>query len=409
MGWLSKTWKKIKKGFKTAFKSIGKRIKKIFKGFGKFMNKIGIVGQIAMSFILPGIGQALGKFVGSGFSKLTGALAKGGKIAQGAGKVLEAAGNFAKAGHSAFRTVTDGVSSFVKEFGGAALDMIPGMDKIMPSIKDKTFTSAWNTVQENVMNNASKVMAHFNNAIGNTVVPTTVAQQQVVEQAAVETGAGTTPTSKAPKIETPQTAEVRKLTVDAPDVKPPTVPEDWKPQTTGKDFREALTNPDVQKQLSETMGGGADTYKVSPPTMDDIGEIKMDTSYQTEPSLLEKTGDYVGESWDRFKKEVKTYPDRIPKRLGEKAVEKLEEETLIKLGVVDRRKDSEEQQYYGNSMAGYQDVTVGQYQSQAINDRAYNIAIDQNYLQQNPFGYAAQQNYRQQMLRFAPPQTQMIG
>ncbi len=41
------------------FKKIGKGIKSAFGKFGKFMNKIGIVGQIAMGFILPGIGQAL--------------------------------------------------------------------------------------------------------------------------------------------------------------------------------------------------------------------------------------------------------------------------------------------------------------------------------------------------------------
>ena len=52
MGFFSKAFKKIKKGFKSAFKSIGKGIKSAFKKFGKFMGKIGVVGQIAMMFIL---------------------------------------------------------------------------------------------------------------------------------------------------------------------------------------------------------------------------------------------------------------------------------------------------------------------------------------------------------------------
>ena len=47
------------------FKKIGKGIKSAFAKFGKFMNKIGIVGQIAMGFILPGIGQALSNAFGS--------------------------------------------------------------------------------------------------------------------------------------------------------------------------------------------------------------------------------------------------------------------------------------------------------------------------------------------------------
>ena len=55
MGGFSKIFKGIKKGFK----KIGKGIKGAFQKFGKFMGKIGILGQIAMMFILPGIGNAL--------------------------------------------------------------------------------------------------------------------------------------------------------------------------------------------------------------------------------------------------------------------------------------------------------------------------------------------------------------
>ena len=51
-------FKKIFKGVKKVFKKIGRGIKKVVKGVGKFMNKIGIVGQIALMFI-PGIGPML--------------------------------------------------------------------------------------------------------------------------------------------------------------------------------------------------------------------------------------------------------------------------------------------------------------------------------------------------------------
>ncbi len=61
MGWLRKTVKKI-----------GKGIKKAFMKFGKFMGKIGIVGQIAMMFILPGIGAALLKGVTGAFGAIVG-------------------------------------------------------------------------------------------------------------------------------------------------------------------------------------------------------------------------------------------------------------------------------------------------------------------------------------------------
>lgn len=55
MGFFSK----IGKGIKSAFKSIGKGIQSAFKKFGKFMSKIGVLGQVALMFILPGVGNMI--------------------------------------------------------------------------------------------------------------------------------------------------------------------------------------------------------------------------------------------------------------------------------------------------------------------------------------------------------------
>ena len=57
MGFLSKIWK----GVKNTVKKIGKGIKSAFKSFGKFMNKVGILGQVAMFFVMPYVGAALGQ------------------------------------------------------------------------------------------------------------------------------------------------------------------------------------------------------------------------------------------------------------------------------------------------------------------------------------------------------------
>jgi len=75
------------------------------------MNKIGIVGQIAMSFILPGIGNALM----AGFGSATAALAGGalGSVGQAAGWVLGKAGSFAGAIGEGFKTVSMAVTDFV--------------------------------------------------------------------------------------------------------------------------------------------------------------------------------------------------------------------------------------------------------------------------------------------------------
>jgi len=206
---------KIGKGIKKVFKKIGKAIKKGFKKFGKFMGKIGILGQIAMSFILPGIGGALMKGIGSTFSKIVGktAVKAGTKVAtdaattaatktaaevgtkaaakevagkavenvatkavegsgmlgsksalvRGAGKVLEAAGNFVGTGVKAFKTVTEGISSFIGEFSKTALNKIPGINigSAAPTMGD-----AWQNVQNSVMQNASGTVEAFNKTLG---------------------------------------------------------------------------------------------------------------------------------------------------------------------------------------------------------------------------------------------------
>ena len=52
MGFFSK----IFKGVKRVFRKIGRGIKSVFRGIGKFVDKLGIVGQLALMFLLPGSG-----------------------------------------------------------------------------------------------------------------------------------------------------------------------------------------------------------------------------------------------------------------------------------------------------------------------------------------------------------------
>ena len=125
------------------FKKIGKGIKKAFSKFGKFMGKIGILGQVAMMFILPGIGNALASGLGSalglqgvtGMSSLVGAagtatsagtglLGSGSALLQGAGKVLQFAGKVASMPGKIFSSITKGVTSTLTEFSKTALSKI---------------------------------------------------------------------------------------------------------------------------------------------------------------------------------------------------------------------------------------------------------------------------------------------
>lgn len=130
MGFFSKIWKGVKKGFKKLFKPI----KSVFKKFGKFMNKLGIVGQIAMMFIpIPGLGalmSGLGGMVSSAANTLIGVAGKGigGAIARGAGHVLKMAHTVGGKISQGFRTVTDGVKSFIGNTGKYLANKIPGVN-----------------------------------------------------------------------------------------------------------------------------------------------------------------------------------------------------------------------------------------------------------------------------------------
>lgn len=158
-------FKKIFKGIGKVFKKIGRAIKKGFKKFGKFMGKIGIVGQLAMMFILPGIGGALMKGLGGMAGKmasLTGKFAglQGsalGSVVKGVGTVLKGAHGFVQTGVNAFKTVTSGIM----EFGKTALNKIPNID--ISGAKANFFGS--DSVMEGIKMDAGNIMNPFRDNI----------------------------------------------------------------------------------------------------------------------------------------------------------------------------------------------------------------------------------------------------
>ena len=113
MGFFSKVWK----GIKGTFKNIGKGIKKTYKKFGKFMNKIGILGQVAMMFILPAIGNALMANVMNLASWGVEAGGVIGKIAEGAAWTLGKAQQFAQFAKGTFSDLTKPITGFFKTTG----------------------------------------------------------------------------------------------------------------------------------------------------------------------------------------------------------------------------------------------------------------------------------------------------
>ena len=160
-------FKKVFKGIGKVFKKIGKGIKKVAMKVGKFMNKIGIVGQIAMAFILPGIGAALMNGLGGAATSMIANTFGGitGAIVKGAGHVLNGAHKFVTFGKNVFNTVSQGVTKFVGEFGKTALNKIPGINIESASKNFFGKGGAWQTVQEDIVKNASKILNPFKSTL----------------------------------------------------------------------------------------------------------------------------------------------------------------------------------------------------------------------------------------------------
>jgi|TARA_R110002050_G_scaffold91593_1_gene192229 hypothetical protein len=120
MGFFSKVFKGVKK----VVKKIGKGIKSAFAKVGKFMNKLGIVGQIALGLMLPGIGASLGKWA-------IGAMGSGNAVVAAAGQFVNAAVSIGTKVSGAFKTVTEGVFKVVGQTVGTALNKIPKLGQAL--------------------------------------------------------------------------------------------------------------------------------------------------------------------------------------------------------------------------------------------------------------------------------------
>lgn len=155
MGFFSKVFKGVKK----VFKKVGKAIKSGLKSVGKFMDKIGIVGQIGLSLLLPGIGSALSGMWGSLVGGMQAYSGLGSTIINGAGNFLNAATQVASRAGRAFSSITEGVKNVVGEtlkaganklgLGEVATNL--GFTDLGNSISNANFTSienAFNTSKD---------------------------------------------------------------------------------------------------------------------------------------------------------------------------------------------------------------------------------------------------------------------
>jgi len=147
----------IKKAFKKVVKKIGKGIKKVAKGIGKVLGKIakpfqkfGVLGQIALGFIMPwavgGIMKGMGFLASEGFGAMASNLAGKSNLFQKAvGKLAQGIHMGASGINKAYTFISDGISAGlnkVSELGG----------KIKTGITDKFEAAAeWVTGDAKVM------------------------------------------------------------------------------------------------------------------------------------------------------------------------------------------------------------------------------------------------------------------
>lgn len=154
-------FKKIFKGIKKVFKKIGKGIKSVFKSVGKFMGKIGIIGQIGLALVLPGVGQILsGMLVGTSpgvVGGLAGMLQGGGAIGQAASSFIQGAVKVAGRVGNFFSTVSEGVTKVVGETVGAfanSLGVTPdsfigkGLGRVGVNVGDASWDNVWKATQD---------------------------------------------------------------------------------------------------------------------------------------------------------------------------------------------------------------------------------------------------------------------
>jgi hypothetical protein len=180
-------FKKLFKGVKKVFKKIGSGIKKAVGKVGKFMGKLGIVGQIGLGLLLPGIGSMMGSM----FTNLAGSLATSSiGILRGAGQVINAAVKIGTKAGNVFSSITEGVTKVVGEVAGAALNKLGVKNIGTVSLEGKGFGSIWNTAKTAIYDAASAGKDLFSMDTLSASNLLTTQAEQVISQAAVSPDGG---------------------------------------------------------------------------------------------------------------------------------------------------------------------------------------------------------------------------
>lgn len=147
---MKKVFKNIFKGFKKILKPIGKELKKGLKSAGRVFGKLGPVGTLALSLMLPGLGTFLGSF-GTVVGNVAATAPFAGTILGPVGQVISSVAKVAVKGGEVFSSISKYVGDTVNGLTGGSFkgEMIPEMKSVTDTATGKITEQATGKMVEN--------------------------------------------------------------------------------------------------------------------------------------------------------------------------------------------------------------------------------------------------------------------
>ena len=397
MGFFSKIFKGVKK----VFKKIGKGIKSAFKKVGKFMGKLGIIGQIGLGLLLPGIGGMLGKWAVT-------AMGSSSAIVSAAGHFVNAAVQIGTKVGSVFKTVTQGVTNVIGETVGAALNKV-GLDGVVLDVTKSLGMNAGQGIDianksfSSVFDVAGKAMTSVAEAGGNLFsMDTLTGMNKYGVQAAQELakanamGPNLTDTPNMSRIEIPEAPAPQMSALDAGDTTGLIAP-------TDNIITQDISSATALGQTLPPAGSAIVTPEMSQPFEIIKGEGIADSAYQAADSsvgvdsLLAQPDEkgFFEKVYDKGVAEVGEFTSDPFKGSSEKFRGAITSKGLQTLGLEPVPEFTQNRFSSTVVLPDMDSTAIRTGRGMAFNPMEY--ASNENYFALNPYGYSAQQNNLNQL------------
>ena len=394
MGFFSKIFKGVKK----VFKKIGKGIKSAFAKVGKFMGKLGIIGQIGLGLLLPGIGGMLGKWAVT-------AMGSSSAIVSAAGHFVNAAVQIGTKVGSVFKTVTQGVTNVIGETVGAALNKV-GLDGVVLDVTKSLGINAGQGINisqkgfGSIMKVASNSMVEVAKAGGNLFsMDTLTGMNKYGAQALAKANAMGPNLTDEPimsRIEIPEAPAPQMSALDAGDTTGLIAP-------TDNIITQDISSATALGQTLPPVGSAIVTPEMSQPFEIIKGEGIADSAYQAADSsvgvdsLLAQPDEkgFFEKVYDKGVAEVGEFTSDPFKGSSEKFRGAITSKGLQTLGLEPVPEFTQNRFSSTVVLPDMDSTAIRTGRGMAFNPMEY--ASNENYFALNPYGYSAQQNNLNQL------------